>query len=125
MEENGSYTLELIDDDFGRPLVISDVDGREVFTFEARDKRHAQEILDNLNTGSVWEEDPNPELATVLLVGGPLDGENVQLPPAAENIIKLETGQTIDGYSYALQGDGTALFVSESLEDSDELATSV
>jgi len=49
MEESGPYTLELTEGD--RPWVISNAQGREVFTFKQRDKRHVEEILKNLNTG--------------------------------------------------------------------------
>lgn len=37
-----------------RPLVILRPDGSESFTFEEKDKSFAEEILRNLNTGTVW-----------------------------------------------------------------------
>lgn len=48
------YTLEKTDDP-DRPLVIAGEDGEPVFTFELKDERFANEILDNLNAGRAWE----------------------------------------------------------------------
>ncbi len=64
METSGPYTLEETEGD--RPLVISDAQGGQVFSFEQRDKRHAEEILENLNIGRAWV-DPELELETALV----------------------------------------------------------
>lgn len=68
------YTLEKTDDS-GRPLAIVGEDGAVVFTFEAKDERFANEILDNLNAGRAWEPEP---LLAVELVGGADETESLE-----------------------------------------------